>query len=114
MKLLKHGQKKAHIMEIQLNGGSVEDKVKWAREHFEKEIPVSNVFAPDEMIDCIGVTKGHGFKGESLTSTGLSQSLDYADLFFCDRCNFKVAHKETSPQDTQRSQESCVYWSLAS
>ena len=57
-------QKKAHIMEVQLNGGSVADKVAFAREHFEKEIPVGQVFAQDEMIDVIGVTKGHGFKGK--------------------------------------------------
>ncbi|XP_034248519.1 60S ribosomal protein L3 isoform X2 [Thrips palmi] len=63
MKLLRHHQKKAHIMEIQLNGGTVADKIAWAREHLEKPIPVSNVFSPDEMIDTIGVTKGHGVKG---------------------------------------------------
>ena len=63
IKLLKKRQKKAHIMEIQVNGGSVEDKVKWAREHLEKSIPVNNVFSPDEMIDVIGVTKGKGYKG---------------------------------------------------
>ena len=51
-------------MEVQLNGGSVADKVNFAREHFEKEIPVTDVFAMDECIDVIGVTKGHGFKGE--------------------------------------------------
>lgn len=64
MKLLKKRQKKAHIMEIQVNGGTVVDKVKWAREHLEKPVPVSSVFAPDEMIDLIGVTKGHGYKGQ--------------------------------------------------
>jgi len=63
MKLMKHGQKKAHIMEIQLNGGTTEDKVNFAREHLEKQISVEQVFAPNEMIDVIGVTKGHGFKG---------------------------------------------------
>jgi len=63
MKILRRRQKKAHIMEVQLNGGSVEDKVNWAREHFEKEVPVGQVFAQDEVIDTIGVTKGHGFKG---------------------------------------------------
>jgi large subunit ribosomal protein L3e len=63
MKLLKKRQKKAHIMEIQVNGGTVAQKVDWAKEHFEKQIPVKSVFAEDEMIDCIGVTKGHGFKG---------------------------------------------------
>merc|ERR1712212_1476730 len=63
MKLLRRRQKKAHIMEVQLNGGSIADKVNFAREHFEKEVPVGKVFAQDEMIDVIGVTKGHGYKG---------------------------------------------------
>merc|ERR1712189_113897 len=63
MKILRRRQKKAHIMEVQLNGGSVADKVDFARNHFEKELPVTSVFAKDEMIDIIGVTKGHGFKG---------------------------------------------------
>ncbi|XP_014206928.1 60S ribosomal protein L3 [Copidosoma floridanum] len=63
MKLLRQRQKKAHIMEIQVNGGTIEDKVNWAREHLEKAIPVNNVFAADEMIDVIGVTKGKGVKG---------------------------------------------------
>ena len=63
MRMLKKRQKKAHIMEIQLNGGSIADKVDWAREHFEKTVPIKNVFAQDEMIDIIGVTKGHGKKG---------------------------------------------------
>lgn len=57
------GQKKAHVMEIQLNGGSVAQKVDFAREHFEKEIPVSAIFEQDEMIDVIGATKGHGYEG---------------------------------------------------
>ena len=51
-------------MEVQLNGGSIADKVDFARNHFEKEVPVGAVFAQDEMIDIIGVTKGHGYKGE--------------------------------------------------
>merc|ERR1711945_66878 len=63
MKILRRRQKKAHIMEVQLNGGSIADKVDFARNHFEKELPVTAVFAKDEMIDIIGVTKGHGFKG---------------------------------------------------
>ena len=76
MKLLKQRHKKAHIMEIQVNGGNIEDKVKWAREHLEKPIPVDSVFAQDEMIDCIGVTKGKGYKGNYLSST------NECDLFF--------------------------------
>ncbi|GAA47534.1 60S ribosomal protein L3 [Clonorchis sinensis] len=56
-------KKKAHIMEIQVNGGTVSQKVDWIRQHFEKQIPIVNVFSQDEMIDVIGVTKGKGFKG---------------------------------------------------
>lgn len=67
MKLLRQRQKKANIMEIQLNGGTIEQKVQWAREHLEKPVPVTNVFASDEMIDVIGVTKGKGYKGNCRT-----------------------------------------------
>ena len=63
MKLMKHRNKKAHIMEIQINGGTIPEKVDWARQHLEKQVPIEQVFAQDEMIDCIGVTKGKGFKG---------------------------------------------------
>jgi len=63
MKLLRKRQKKAHLMEIQLNGGTIEQKVAFAREHLEKQVPVSQVFSKDEMIDTISVTKGRGFKG---------------------------------------------------
>lgn len=63
MKIMKHRDKKAHIMEIQVNGGNVPEKVDWAREHLEKQVPIESVFHQDEMIDCIGVTKGKGFKG---------------------------------------------------
>ena len=60
---IKIRQKKSHLMEIQLNGGSIQEKVKWAKEHFEKEVDISSVFEQDEVIDVIGVTKGKGFEG---------------------------------------------------
>jgi large subunit ribosomal protein L3e len=56
-------QKKAHIMEIQVNGGEVADKVDFAVGLFEKPVRVSDVFAKNEMIDTIGITKGHGYEG---------------------------------------------------
>jgi len=56
-------QKKAHIMEVQVNGGSVAEKVDFAKSLFEKQVPVSAVFAQDELIDVLGVTKGHGVEG---------------------------------------------------
>lgn len=62
--LLRRRQKKAHIVEVQLNGGTIADKVNFAKEHFEKKFPIKSVFTKDEMIDMIGVTKGKGFKGK--------------------------------------------------
>ncbi|CEJ53808.1 Putative 60S ribosomal protein L3 [Penicillium brasilianum] len=56
-------QKKAHLMEIQVNGGSIADKVDFSRNLFEKTIDIDSIFEQDEMIDVIAVTKGHGFQG---------------------------------------------------
>eukprot|EP01134_Creolimax_fragrantissima_P007635 CFRG7635T1 len=56
-------QRKAHIMEIQVNGGNISDKVDFARGLFEQTVNVNSVFAEDEVIDVIGVTKGKGFSG---------------------------------------------------
>jgi large subunit ribosomal protein L3e len=56
-------QKKAHLMEIQVNGGTIAEKVDYGYKFFEKAIPVDAVFQKDEMIDIIGVTRGHGYEG---------------------------------------------------
>jgi len=56
-------QKKAHLMEIQVNGGSIDEKVTYGRSLFETPVAVSDVFSKDEMVDILGVTKGHGYKG---------------------------------------------------
>ncbi|KAI4184364.1 MAG: hypothetical protein L6R41_004782 [Letrouitia leprolyta] len=56
-------QKKAHLMEVQINGGSVAEKVDFGKGLFEKPVEIGSVFEKDEMIDCIAVTKGHGFQG---------------------------------------------------
>jgi len=62
-KLPLNGQKKAHMMEIQVNGGTVAQKVDYAYGMFEKQITVDSVFQPNEMIDTIAITKGHGTQG---------------------------------------------------
>jgi len=56
-------QKKAHMSEIQINGGSVEDKVNFGYQLFEQRIPVDTVFSKDEMVDTISITKGKGYAG---------------------------------------------------
>merc|ERR1711998_826654 len=30
---------------------------------FEQQVPVASIFEENEMVDCIGVTKGHGYEG---------------------------------------------------
>lgn len=60
---LKLKVKKAHILEIQVNGGDVARKLAFARELFEKEVPVETVFQPGEAVDVCGATKGHGTEG---------------------------------------------------
>lgn len=62
-KLCRFGQKKANIMEIQINGGSIEQKVEFGLKLFESAIPVDAVFSQSDVVDAIGVTRGHGFEG---------------------------------------------------
>lgn len=50
-------------MEIQINGGTISEKVDFIQSFFEKEVPIDTVFTQNEMIDIIGITKGHGFQG---------------------------------------------------
>lgn len=56
-------QRKAHLFEIQVNGGTVAKKVDWAVSKLENEVSVGEVFNEFEMIDTIGVTRGKGTAG---------------------------------------------------
>ncbi|KAL0237140.1 hypothetical protein PCE1_000552 [Barthelona sp. PCE] len=56
-------QKKAHIIEIQVNGGSIADKIQYARNLLTKEIKIGDIFEEGECLDCISISKGKGFKG---------------------------------------------------
>ncbi|KAK2026014.1 ribosomal protein L3 [Colletotrichum zoysiae] len=56
-------QKKAHLMEIQVNGGSVPEKVDFGYGLFEKPVTIDSIFEQNEMIDVIAVTTGHGYNG---------------------------------------------------
>ena len=65
--------KKAHIMEIQVNGGAdAKAKVDFAKSLFEKEVTIDSVFAQNENVDVIGVTKGRGYEGV-VTRWGVSR-----------------------------------------
>jgi len=56
-------QHKAHVMEIQVNGGSIAQKVEFGWKKLEQEVTVSEVFQTNECVDTIGVTKGMGTMG---------------------------------------------------
>merc|ERR1712199_24940 len=56
-------QKKAHICEVQVNGGSMADKISFVQSLFEKPVSVDSVFTENEMLDTIAITKGKGFEG---------------------------------------------------
>eukprot|EP00494_Astrolonche_serrata_P004985 UN05000 len=61
--LLNLRQKKAHVMEIQVNGGDVQGKLAYCKGLLEKKIDVKEVFNTNDMVDTIGVTKGRGTEG---------------------------------------------------
>jgi large subunit ribosomal protein L3e len=63
LKELNLRQKRAHVLEIQVNGGTIAQKVDFARGKFEQEVRVGEIFNQNENLDVIGVTKGKGFEG---------------------------------------------------
>merc|ERR1712072_607175 len=56
--------KKAHVMEIQVNGGGdIGAKVDFIKSMFEKDLKIDQVFNQLDVCDVIGTTKGKGFTG---------------------------------------------------
>jgi len=55
--------KRDPIMEFQINGGTIAEKVDFVVSKFEQDVRIKDVFSAEEMIDCIAITKGKGFKG---------------------------------------------------
>ncbi|CAA7047194.1 unnamed protein product [Microthlaspi erraticum] len=56
-------KKKAHMDEIQINGGDIAKKVDYAYSFFEKKVHVDEAFSKDEIIDITRVTKGNDYEG---------------------------------------------------
>ena len=63
MDLVHIGSRRAHLAEVQVNGGTPAEKVDFTYGLFEKEVPVKSLFSVGECIDTIAVNKGHGFSG---------------------------------------------------
>ena len=78
-------------MEIQLNGGSIAQKVDWARNHLEKNFAIKQIFEQDELLDVIGVTKGRGVKGqELLIQNNNSVKIGYVDITVLFSSNHRI------------------------
>jgi len=61
-KLTGIGKKKPEFFELGI-GGSVEDKLKYAKEKLGREIKINDVFKEGEQVDIFAVSKGKGFQG---------------------------------------------------
>lgn len=51
------------IMELRISGGSMDERVDYARKILGKEITVNDFVTPGKMVDIIAITKGKGFQG---------------------------------------------------
>jgi len=71
-------QKKAHICEIQVNGGSMADKIAFAEELFEKPVEISSVFQQNEMIDTIAIPDYLILRGLALSTQSFMLRLIFA------------------------------------
>lgn len=56
------GKKKPEVFEVAL-GGTKEEKLAFAKERVGKEIPVSDIFKNNQVVDVHGITTGKGFAG---------------------------------------------------
>ena len=55
--------KTPEVMEISLNGGTVGEKLAWAKEQFGAELSFSESYGEGQYLDVIAVTKGYGWQG---------------------------------------------------
>jgi len=56
-------KKKMNIMEIKIDGGSIEEQFEYAKKLLGKTISITEVFKEGQFIDVVSVTKGKGFQG---------------------------------------------------
>lgn len=57
------GKKKPDLMEVKVDGSSLDERFEYAKSLLGKEVHVSDVFKPGQFIDVLAVTKGKGFQG---------------------------------------------------
>lgn len=62
-KLAGFGKKKPELLEIEIGGSDVKEKVKFAKEKLGKELAASDVMQEGELVDAIAISKGKGVAG---------------------------------------------------
>lgn len=56
-------KKKPELMELRIGGGTVQERLKYAKSIIGKTLKITDVIQEGDMIDVIAVTKGKGFQG---------------------------------------------------
>jgi len=56
-------KKKPDLMENRVGGGTIADRLKYAKEHLGKEIPITEFCREGSMVDVAAITKGKGWQG---------------------------------------------------
>ncbi len=62
-RLAKVGKKKPDLLEVKIDGGTVSDRLEFAKKILGKEVKVAEVFKEGMDVDVIGITKGKGIQG---------------------------------------------------
>ena len=62
-KLAKIGKKEPDILELKIDGGTIQDRVEFGKKVLGKEVRISEVFKEGGEVDVIGITKGKGIQG---------------------------------------------------
>jgi large subunit ribosomal protein L3 len=56
-------KKKPDMMEIKVDGGSIQEQIEYAKSLLGKNVSVTDVFKEGRFVDVVAVTKGKGFQG---------------------------------------------------
>ncbi|MGC8644743.1 MAG: 50S ribosomal protein L3 [Thermoplasmata archaeon] len=56
-------KKRPDLTEIRVGGGSIKERIEYAKSILGKEVPFSSFSSPGKFVDVIAVTKGKGFQG---------------------------------------------------
>jgi large subunit ribosomal protein L3 len=62
-RLAKIGKKEPDILELKIDGGTVQDRFEFGKKLLGKEVKISDVFKEGGDVDVIGITKGKGIQG---------------------------------------------------